>query len=259
MGKDIGEAYAENVREVCDDLVEKERAPALFLCESILGCGGQIVLPEGYLTEVYRHVRAVGGVCIADEVQVGMGRVGDYMWAFESQGVVPDIVTLGKPIGNGHPLAAVVTTPEIANSFANGMEYFNTFGGNPVSMAVGLAVLDVIDEEQLRDRAKKVGDYLVQGFTTLAEKHPEIGDVRGLGLFLGVELVEDRKSLTPATEMTAQLIERVKTDGILLSVEGPYENVLKIKPPMQFTETEADLLLGAVDRGLSFVRENRKS
>ena len=256
LGKDVGRAYAEYIGEVCQRLVAERRPPALFLCEPILGCGGQTVLPEGYLYEAFNHVHSVEGLCIVDEVQVGMGRVGSHMWAFETQGVIPDIVTLGKPLGNGYPLGAVVTTPEIANSFANGMEYFNSFGGNPVSMAVGMAVLDVIEEEGLCEQAIRVGHYLTKKFNVLAENNPEIGDVRGLGLFMGVELVRDRETRTPATSETSQLIERVKADGILLSAEGPHHNVLKIKPPMQFEEKDADLLLGAVERALCAIREN---
>jgi len=249
-GKDIGRAYAEHVREACERLIEENRPPALFLCEPLLGCGGQIIPPKGYLRESFHHIRSAGGLCVVDEIQVGMGRVGSHMWAFETQDVIPDIVTIGKPIGNGHPLGAVVMTPEIARSFDNGMEFFSSFGGNPVSIAVGMAVLDVIEEEQLLERATRVGRYLTEGFNALSEHHPEIGDVRGLGLFIGVELVRDRETLIPATEETAQLIELVRADGILLSAEGPYHNVLKIKPPMQFLETDADLLLGAVDRAL---------
>lgn len=259
MGEDAGRAYAEHIREMCERLVAEGRPPALFLCEPLLGCGGQVVPPEGYLREAFNHVRSAGGLCVVDEVQVGMGRVGSHMWAFETQGVTPDIVTLGKPIGNGHPLSAVVTTTEIAQSFDTGMEFFSSFGGNPVSMAVGMAVLDVMEEEQLRERAVRVGRYLTEGFHALAEHHPEIGDVRGLGLFMGVELVRDRETRTPATEETARLIERVKADGILLSAEGPHYNILKIKPPMQFVETDADLLLGAVDRALHEIREDRGS
>lgn len=258
-GEEVGRLYAEYVREVCEKLTAENRPPALFLCEPILGCGGQIFPPDGYLREAFKHVRSVGGLCVVDEVQVGMGRVGSHMWAFETQGVIPDIVTLGKPIGNGHPLAAVVTTPEIAQSFDNGMEFFSSFGGNPVSMAVGMAVLDVIENERLQDRAMRVGRYLKEGFMSLSERHPEIGDVRGLGLFMGVELVRDRETRTPATEETASLIELLKADGILLSAEGPYHNVLKIKPPMQFEETDADLLLGAVGRALDNIREDQKS
>ena len=259
VGKDVGRAYAEHIREVCERLIAERRPPAMFMCEPILGCGGQIVLPDGYLCEAFNHVRSVGGLCVIDEVQVGMGRVGSHMWAFETQGVTPDIITLGKPIGNGHPLGAVVTTPEIAHSFAEGMEFFSSFGGNPVSMAVGMAVLDVIEEEGLCEQALRVGHYLTKKFNVLAEHNPEIGDVRGLGLFMGVELVRDREKRTPATEETTQLIERVKLDGILLSEEGPHHNVLKIKPPMQFKETDADLLLGAVDRALYEIRENQSA
>ncbi len=253
-GEEVGRAYAEYVREACERLEAESRPPALFLCEPIMGCGGQIVLPDGYLREAFRHVRAAGGVCAVDEVQVGFGRVGSRMWAFETQGVVPEIVTLGKPIGNGHPIGAVVTTAEIAASFADGMEFFSTFGGNPVSAAVGMAVLDVIEEEGLRERATRVGRYLMDGFRALAERHPLIGDVRGLGLFIGVELVRDRETLAPATGETARLVEMARADGVLLSAEGPFHNVLKIKPPMQFLETDADLLLGAVDRALATLR-----
>ena len=249
-GESVGRAYAEEMRSTCDRLLSEDRPPALFLCESILGCGGQVVLPEGYLREAFAHVRVSGGLCAVDEVQVGMGRVGSHWWAFERQGVVPDIVALGKPLGNGHPLGAVITTPEIAASFANGIEYFNSFGGNPVSMAVGLAVLDVIDEEGLRDRAARVGRYLKDGFEVLAGRHPQIGDIRGAGMFLGIELVRDRETREPATEETGSLVERVLEDGILLSAEGPYHNILKIKPPLAFQETDADLLLGALDRAL---------
>jgi 4-aminobutyrate aminotransferase-like enzyme len=172
------------------------------------------------------------------------------MWAFESQGVVPDIVTMGKPIGNGHPLGAVVTTRPIAESFDNGMEFFNTFGGSPVSCAVGLAVLDVIERESLQDHAADVGAYLAAGFERLADAHALIGDVRGLGLFMGVEIVTDRASRRPATEVTARVLQHVRADGILLSAEGPGHNVLKIKPPLVFDHHDADLLLGSVDRAL---------
>jgi 4-aminobutyrate aminotransferase-like enzyme len=251
MSVETGQAYADRVDQICRRLVKEGRPPALFLCESILGVAGQIVLPPSYLQAAFRYVRAVGGVCIVDEVQVGMGRVGSHMWAFETQGVVPDIVTIGKPIGNGHPLGAVVTTAEIAGAFDNGMEFFSTFGGNPVSMAVGLAVLDVIEEEDLRNRATKVGQYLRAGFRQLADRHKEIGDVRGLGLFMGVELVLDRQKRTPATELTTQVVEQAKADGVLLSAEGPDHNVLKIKPPMQFSHVDADLLLSTIDRALS--------
>jgi len=186
-------------------------------------------------------------VCIADEVQVGFGRVGTHFWGFEMQAVVPDIVTMGKPIGNGHPLAAVVTTPEIAASFNNGMEYFNTFGGNPVSCAIGLAVLDVIAEEQLQANALYTGMYLMDGLYGLMERHALIGDVRGSGLFVGIELVLDRETLEPAPAQAAYIANRMRERGILLSTDGPFHNVLKIKPPLVFTRENADFLVSTLD------------
>lgn len=250
-GEDAGIAYANEVGALCERLRQENRPAAMFLCEPLLGCGGQIVPPPGYLREAFARVRAAGGLCVADEVQVGMGRVGTHWWAFQAQDAVPDIVTIGKPIGNGHPLGAVVTTAAIARSFANGMEFFSTFGGNPVSAAAGLAVLDVIEKEGLREQSARVGRYLQQGFRELAGRHPIIGDVRGLGMFIGVELVRDRAGREPATTETAQLIERLRDEGILLSAEGPHHNVLKIKPPLPFGEPDADLLLAAIDRALS--------
>jgi 4-aminobutyrate aminotransferase-like enzyme/Ser/Thr protein kinase RdoA (MazF antagonist) len=235
-----GEKYAGHVAEAVEQIQKKSKRLSAFICESALGCGGQIILPGGYLSEAYRHVRETGGVCIADEVQTGLGRVGSHFWAFETQGVVPDIVTIGKPLGNGHPLAAVVTTPEIAASFNNGMEYFNSFGGNPVSCAVGLAVLDVIEEERLQENALKVGAYLKAGLESLTRKHPLIGNVRGQGLFIGVELVLDRETLAPAPKEAAYVVERMKERGILISTDGPFHNVLKIKPPLVFSNMNAD-------------------
>jgi len=220
---------------------------AAFIGESVMSCAGQIVLPPGYLRSIYSKIRAAGGVCIADEVQVGFGRVGSHFWAFETQDVVPDIVTMGKPIGNGHPLGAVATTPEIAASFDNGMEYFNTFGGNPVSCAVGLAVLDVIEEEELQSRAQLVGDRLGSGLRDLIGRHRIVGDVRGLGLFLGVELVRDRGSREPAGDEASYVAERMKEQGILVSTDGPAHNVLKIKPPLAFNESDADQFVDALD------------
>lgn len=220
---------------------------AAFICEGILSCGGQVVLPPGYLAEAYRIVREAGGICIADEVQTGFGRVGSHFWAFETQGVVPDIVTVGKPIGNGHPLGAVITTPAIAASFHNGLEYFNTFGGNAVSCAIGLAVLDVIEDEDLQRNALEMGARLMDGLRRLMEKYPLIGDVRGLGLFCGFELVRDRNSLDPAKEEAGYLVNRMRDHGILLSTDGPFENVIKIKPPLCFSAENADLVLRTLD------------
>jgi len=246
-GADAGARYAESVADAA------RQAPGLaaFFCESALGCGGQIILPPGYMKEAFAAVRALGGVNIADEVQTGFGRAGSHFWMFETQGVVPDIVTMGKPIGNGHPMGAVVTTAEIAASFANGMEYFSTFGGNPVSCAVGLAVLDVIRDEALQQNALSTGTYLLAGLRELAAHHDIIGDVRGLGLFLGFELVRDRATQSPAGAEASALVERMKDLGVLLSTDGPFHNVIKIKPPMVFSRADAGTLLDRLDTALS--------
>jgi 4-aminobutyrate aminotransferase-like enzyme len=182
-------------------------------------------------------------VCIADEVQTGFGRLGDHLWGFEGQGVVPDVVVLGKPIGNGFPLGAVVTTREIATTFDNGMEFFSTFGGNPVSCAAGLAVLDVVEEEGLQERARCRGGLLIEGLRELQERHAVIGDVRGAGLFLGVELVRDRASLEPATEEADYVANRMRERGVLTGTDGPHHNVLKLRPPLVLSEDDAGLLL----------------
>jgi 4-aminobutyrate aminotransferase-like enzyme/Ser/Thr protein kinase RdoA (MazF antagonist) len=240
--------YADEIAEQIDRIRKEGSKFCGFICESVLSCAGQVVLPDHYLEEAYHHVRKAGGVCIADEVQVGFGRVGSHFWAFETQNVIPDIVTLGKPIGNGHPLGAVVTTPEIAASFSNGMEFFSTFGGNPVSCAVGLAVLDVMKTENLQSNALQTGVYLLQGLTALKNKYPLVGDARGLGLFVGIELVLDPDRLTPAPEQASYIANRMKECGILLSSDGPYHNVLKMKPPMVFTKTNADFLLQTLDQ-----------
>ena len=244
---EAGRKYARQVAEIVAKLQAGGRGPAAFICESLPSVGGQIVLPPHYLQEVYSQVRVAGGLCIADEVQVGLGRLGTHFWGFETQGVVPDIVVLGKPIGNGHPLGAVVTTPEIAASFDNGMEFFSTFGGNTVSCAVGLAVLEVIEEEKLQEHARRVGNHLLAGLRGLMERHHVIGDVRGLGLFVGVELVRDRITLEPATEETAYVVNRLYERGILTGTEGHFHNVIKIRPPLPFNEADADLLASALD------------
>lgn len=247
--KDAGKKYASHIKEAIVKVQSKGKGIAGFICESVLSCGGQIVLPDGYLKEAYAHVREAGGVCIADEVQTGCGRAGDHFWAFESQDVVPDIVTIGKPIGNGHPLGVVVTSIKLADAFANGMEYFNTFGGNPVSSAIGLEVLNVIKDKGLQQNAKKIGIYMKKRLAQLKNNYPIIGDVRGMGLFLGIELVKDNQ-LTPATEQATYLANRMRELGILMSTDGPFENVLKIKPPIIFNKEDSDFLLSTLDRVL---------
>jgi 4-aminobutyrate aminotransferase-like enzyme len=248
----LSEAYARDATRVMDAAAEEGRSIGAFLAESLPGCGGQIVLPDGYLARTYAAVRERGGVCIADEVQVGFGRVGIHMWGFQTQGVVPDIVTLGKPMGNGHPLGAVITTPEIAASFDTGMEFFSTFGGNPVSCAVGRAVLHVLRSERLQEHALRVGSRLKQALGEVARDHPLIGDVRGLGLYLGVELVRDPESRDPAAGHATRVANRMRERGVLISTDGPDHNVLKIKPPLQFNEADADRLAATLD---SILRE----
>jgi len=228
------------------ELIGKEEGNiAAFIAEPIIGCAGQIPLPADYFKEIYPVIRQQGGVCISDEVQTGFGRLGEVFWGFELYDVVPDIVILGKPIGNGHPMAAVITTDKIAESFDNGMEFFSSFGGNPVSCAIGLAVLDVIEEEHLQDNALKVGNYLKERLIELKDKHSCIGDVRGAGLFLGVEFIKDTKE--PATDLTSMISNVLKDRYIMVGVDGPYENVIKIKPPLCFTSENANQLVDALD------------
>jgi 4-aminobutyrate aminotransferase-like enzyme/Ser/Thr protein kinase RdoA (MazF antagonist) len=242
-----GKQYADHVGLIARNIKDEGRGVAAFICESVISCGGQVTLPTGYLFNAAAQVRAAGGLYIADEVQTGCGRHGAHFWAFQEHGVIPDIVTVGKPIGNGHPLGVVVTTRAIADAFANGMEYFNTFGGNPVSCAIGLEVLRVIRDEQLQENAFKMGAYLTAGLRQLAQQYPIIGDVRGSGLFLGFELVKDPEMLTPAADETSYLANRMRELGILMSTDGPYHNVLKIKPPLVFAQKDADFLLEMLD------------
>ncbi len=244
-GPDTGLQYAAHVREQIDRVHAAGRGVAGFICESIISCGGQIELPDGYLKTAYDAVRKAKGVCIADEVQVGCGRTGHAFWAFELHDVVPDIVTIGKPIGNGHPLAAVVCTPKVAEAFANGMEYFNTFGGNPVSCAIGREVLQVIADEGLQENARSTGEYLKAGLRDFQKRFPMIGDVRGQGLFLGFELVDE--SLQPLGDQAGYLANRMRDLGILMSTDGRDHNVLKIKPPAVFSRTNADELLSRLE------------
>jgi alanine-glyoxylate transaminase / (R)-3-amino-2-methylpropionate-pyruvate transaminase len=252
-GKDdpnAGEKYAADVQSLVQ-FGTSGRISA-FIAESIQGVGGAVVFPDGYLKHAYAHARAAGGVCIADEVQAGFGRTGTHYWGFETQGVVPDIVTMAKGIGNGCPLAAVVTTAKIAQTLTSRI-HFNTFGGNPVCCAQGRAVLQVIDREKLQANALKIGGYLKSGFEKLAEKHDLIGEVRGLGLMLGVELVKDRATKTPAKEECAAVFETCKDLGLLIGKGGLFGNTLRIKPPMCLTTADADFLLAVVDEALAAV------
>jgi 4-aminobutyrate aminotransferase-like enzyme/Ser/Thr protein kinase RdoA (MazF antagonist) len=243
---DAGKKYARHVAEILSRLRAEGRSAAAYIAETLPSVAGQIVFPPGYLAEVYRHVRSAGAVCIADEVQVGFGRLGTHFWGFETQGVVPDIVVLGKPIGNGFPLAAVITTTEIAASFDNGMEFFSTFGGNPVAAAAGLAVLDVLEEERLQENALRVGNYLIARLRELQEGHALIGDVRGSGLFLGVDFVRDPTTREPAPDEASYIVNRLRDSGILTGTDGPHHNVIKLRPPLVFTQADADLFVSTL-------------
>lgn len=246
-----GLKYARHVEEILERV-----KPAAYIAESLPSVGGQIVFPPGYLNEVYKSVRAAGGVCIADEVQVGFGRLGECFWGFEAdrrrgqgarrqENATPDIVVVGKPIGNGFPLAAVITTREIADSFDNGMEFFSTFGGNPVACAAGLAVLDVLEEEGLQENARVVGNHWMNALRSIG--HEMIGDVRGAGLFLGVELVRDRSTLEPASVEASLVVNRLRERGILAGTDGPHHNVIKLRPPLCFTKEDADRVVETLE------------
>ena len=220
---------------------------AAFISEPVIGCAGQVSLPKGYLNTLYPYIREQGGVCISDEVQTGFGRLGNYFWGYEMYDVVPDIVILGKPIANGHPMAAVITTTEIAESFDNGMEFFSSFGGNPVSCAIASAVLKVIEEEDLQQNTKTIGDYLISEFINLQKKYPCIGDIRGSGLFLGLEFMEPGNPAIPATQLTDKIKNELRERFILVGTDGPHDNVLKIKPPLCFTNQNADYFVKQLD------------
>ena len=237
--------YAAELGEV----VSEAGSIAGFLVESMLSCAGQVPLPQGYLADAFEHVRDAGGLCIADEVQVGFGRVGTHMWAFEEHEVVPDIVVMGKPMGNGHPMAAVFTTPEIASSFEE-MEFFSTFGGNPVSCAIGMAVMDCIKQDGLIQSAAELGERFKGGLKELQVKHDIIGDVRGRGLFLGFELVKDRETKEPAAEEAARIVDMMRDRGVLLSTDGPHHNIIKIKPPMVLSKEDVDMTLHLLNESL---------
>ena len=239
-----GVKYADEVKSVIDYATPGK--VAAFIAESIQGVGGFVVFPDGYLARAYEHVRAAGGVCIADEVQTGFGRTGTHFWGFENHGVIPDIVTMAKSIGNGAPLAAVVTTPEIAAVLSQKI-HFNTFGGNPVVSAVGKAVLEVIETENLQENCRVLGDYLLAGLGRLKDKYPVIGDVRGKGLMLGIELVKDRVTKEPAKEACAAVLEKTRELGLLLGKGGLWGQTIRFSPPMCITQADADFLLEALD------------
>lgn len=247
---DRAEKYAALVGEAIGEIDACGGTLAGFIAETFPSVGGQIIPPKGYLTEVYRQIRAAGGVCIADEVQTGLGRLGDYYFGFEEQEVVPDIVVLGKPIGNGHPLGVLVTTREIADSFAEGPEYFSTFGGSTLSCRMGKEVLDIVDDENLMENARIMGGILLEGLRKLQDKYDIVGDVRGYGLFIGLELVEDKVDCKVGTLIADYVKNRMRENRILMGSEGPFDNILKIRPPLTIDQEGVDMIVAVLDEVL---------
>lgn len=254
----IGEAYADKAIKVMDDAVANGRQIGMFIAESMISCGGQMLIPKGYLKKVYAHVRKLGGICVADEVQVGFGRSGKSgYWGFDRHDVVPDIVSIGKPFGNGHPVSVVVTTEDIAVAMeSTGVAYFNTFGGNPVSMSIALSVMEVIERENLQENAEVVGEYCQSLLREQKLKHKLIGDVRGCGLFIGIDLVRDPVTKEPATEAAKALCLKLRYRGVLISRDGPANNVLKVKPPMVVTKDDMKDFVEQLDAALTEVEES---
>jgi len=245
-----GERYAADLRSLLDTLEAEGRPPGAFIAETFPSVGGQIVPPDGYLEGAFAAARDVGALVIADEVQTGFGRLGSVDWGFQVADVVPDIVVLGKPMGNGFPMAAVVTTRELAEAFDTGMEYFSTFGGNPVACAAGDAVLDVLDAERLPDRADRVGARLLDGIRALGARHEAIGDVRGLGLFIGIDLVSDRETRTADAARARRVVEGLRRRGVLAGTDGREHNVVKLRGPLVMTEENADRIVAGLDGAL---------
>ena len=250
---DAAERYASHVHGAIETLEKRGIKLAAFIVDTIFSSNGIVAPPSGYLKTAARTVKDAGGLFVADEVQPGFGRTGKNFWGFEADGVLPDIVTMGKPMGNGHPLAATVMQRPLTETFAEKTGYFNTFGGNPVSSAAGMAVLDVIENENLQTNALEVGEYLSAGIQSIATNHEIIGDVRGSGLFIAIELVDDRQARNPATSTTSRVVEALFDAGILTGSIGPDENILKLRPPMVFSKENADFFLEQFDGALSTV------
>ncbi len=248
-GADAAERYARAVSAEIAAVAARRGGVAGYLCECLPSVGGQLELPEGFLRAAYEATRAAGGLCIADDVQTALWRTGEYAFGFERQGVLPDVLVLGKPLGNGFPIGAVVTTRAVAASFSEGPEFFSTFGGSTVAMAAGNAVLDVLEGEGLAENARAVGDQLLEGLKLLQARHPVVGDVRGRGLFLGVELI-DPEDGGPAAPAASAIKNALRARRVLIGTDGPHDNVLKIRPPMSFDALAADLLLDELGQAL---------
>ncbi len=254
---DAGTQYAAYVHEAIELLGSRGYKPAALVIDTIVSSGGVVSTPQGYLSSMAKIIRGAGGLFVADEVQPGFGRTGTHFWGFEKDGVIPDIVTLGKPMGNGHPIAAVVSRRDLVSAFAERSGYFNTFGGNPVSCAAALAVLDVIEDERLQENALNVGQHIVDRLLGLARKHECIGDIRGTGLFLALDLVADREDRTPAEALAARVVNDLRRHGVLSGLIGPHANILKLRPPMVLSNEDADYMIDILDDSLSRVSASR--
>ena len=248
---ETGKRFADGVRAAIADLKAHGIAPAALLADTVFSSDGVFTAPAGFLREAVEAIHAAGGVFIADEVQPGFGRTGEAFWGFMRHGVVPDMVSMGKPMGNGHPVAGLAVRPEVMKAFGQASRYFNTFGGNPVSMAAASAVLDVIQQNGLQDNALNVGGYLRERLAALGQRHALVGEVRGAGLFIGLELVADRATRAPATAQAAKVVNGLRQRQVLLSATGQQANVLKIRPPLVFERQHADLLVERLDEVLA--------
>jgi len=242
------------VGEAAAGLSARGHGAALFLCDTAFSSNGVLMPPPAYLETAFAGIRAAGGLALADEVQAGLWRLGEQAWGFRAAGVVPDIVTLGKPLGAGYPIGALVTRRDIAEAFAREHHYFNTFAGSPVAAAVGLAVLDVIEAEDIPRNVRATGRHLADGLHGLQQRYPLVGDVRGAGLFFGIELVRDRATRAPAPDAAGRIRERLRENGVLLGTTGPHGNVLKIRPPLVFGRAHADLLLQVLEESLEWAQ-----
>jgi 4-aminobutyrate aminotransferase-like enzyme len=243
---ELGAYFARGVRAAIDDLKRHGIKPAAMIADTIFSSDGVFADPPGFLREAAEAVREAGALFIADEVQPGFGRTGDNFWGFERHGLAPDMVSMGKPMGNGHPISALVARHEVVDNFGRNSRYFNTFGGNPVSCAAGMAVLDVIEEEGLQESARAVGLHIRTNLRDLAARHPEVADIRGAGLFIGVEIVSQSTAQT-SDVLTARIVNGLRERRVLISATGPHANVLKIRPPLVFSKDDADILTQALD------------
>ncbi len=249
-GVDVGERFTADVEAAIADLKRHGIKPAALIVDTLFSSDGILPGPKGFLTGAVEAIRKAGGIFVADEVQPGFGRTGEAMWGFARHDVVPDLATLGKPMGNGHPVSAVVMRPEVCDEFGRKARYFNTFGGNAVSCAAAMAVLETIEDDDLMGNSRRVGEYLTEGIRRIADRFDSVGDVRGAGLFVGAEIVGDRASHAPDRHRGGRIVNAMREHGVLISVTGPAHNILKIRPPLVFSTENADRFLSVMDKAM---------